>query len=77
MSLTLSDVNKKVCFKNQALYGPYEGRLLALSADHKIAFVEWDSRLRRDREPIDAHLLKVIEAPDERGTEVVGGGLWE
>lgn len=69
MSLTLSDVNKKVTNIVQTWR---RGRLLGLSQDHTTAFVEWDSPIpsQRKREPVEARLLKIVE---ETGTENAGG----
>ena len=69
MSLSLSDVNKKVRFKG----GLRSGRLLGLTADHKTAFVEWDSVIpsQKKREPMPSDNLEVVE---EDGTENAGGG---
>jgi hypothetical protein len=41
MSFTISDVNKEVCYRDPARHGHYKGRLVAISADHQTAFVEW------------------------------------
>jgi hypothetical protein len=72
MALNLSDVNKKVRFIDEQQYGPYEGRLLGLTADHQIAFVEWDKTFRKgQRESIEARFLKTVS---ETGTENAGGG---
>lgn len=79
MSLTLSDVNKKVRFIDQAEHGKGVGLLLAISTDHKIAFVEWghDGELYalRKRGSVPAERLEVVEPTDSNGTEIVGGGF--
>lgn len=69
MSLSLSDVNKKVRNK----LGPRCERLLGLTADHKTAFVEWDSVIpsQRTKESVPSQNLEIVE---EVGTENAGGG---
>lgn len=41
MSFTIADVNKEVCYRDPACHGHYKGRLVAISANHQTAFVEW------------------------------------
>lgn len=70
MTLTLSDVNKKVLHTER--FGRNKGRLLGLSADHETAYVEWDSVIpsQRRRESVPSHLLTIIDEPEPE----MGGG---
>lgn len=63
MSFTLSDINKEVCYRDPARHGHYKGRLVAISADHQTAFVEWFHLTPpRNRRTVAAICLCTVQA---------------